>query len=96
MKMTVTTFNKADWLSFSKSRDQVLPHDISDIDIDQLTNNISETILRMAESCIPVNRMNRRSNLVPWWNEEYRNEVGVRKRALKTFHRHSILKLKAS
>lgn len=76
--------DKADWSAFKNNLD-FSNLDFSSNDIDSLTQNFSESILKAAESSVPlINDLNKKRKL-PWWNNELKKLVVEKIRKFRIF-----------
>jgi len=77
----------ADWAFFSSLVDTLMQDntqsDTSTIEND--TNFISESIIRAAEIAIGRTSNSIKNNKVPWWNDEIRDAIKQKNKALKTY-----------
>lgn len=75
----------ANWPQYVNSLTPITLGDNINAPVDVLTNNI----LSAAESSIPLSGgMHSNKPLVPWWNNEVRNAIREKKKALNKFKRH--------
>ena len=75
-------FKKADWNKFQDYIDEKLDNNV-DIDINEFTN----IILQSAHNNIPHTRNRPGRNHTPWWNNDCKQAVAKRRRALRAFQK---------
>ncbi|KAI5727669.1 hypothetical protein M8J77_005465 [Diaphorina citri] len=87
-------FKKAKWdiyqslISFHQESEQ--PICPLGTNIDQILSLINKNILDAAHASIPVLEMKSNRKYTPWWNNELKNLIKARKKALKTYKRNPI------
>ena len=58
-------------------------------DVDEMCNTFTETFLRVARECIPIEMVTVRNSDRPWFNSELRREIRKRDRIRKTAKRYN-------
>ncbi|KAG5860699.1 hypothetical protein JTB14_036388 [Gonioctena quinquepunctata] len=78
--------NIANWDAFSNYVSIPDPNDFNNIE--EAVNDITAAILLAATESIPKSSTEKTSKEVPWWNENVREAVSARQRALNKFRRY--------
>ncbi|KAG5861753.1 hypothetical protein JTB14_035036 [Gonioctena quinquepunctata] len=78
--------NKANWDAFSNYISLPYPNDFNSIE--EAVDCITAAILLAATGSIPKSSTRKTSKEVPWWNENVRETVSARKRALNQFRQY--------
>jgi len=81
-------FNKANWEQFKERCEEYLEGIMGATeDVDELNTSICKAIRRAAVEAIGKNKSGNRKKVVPWWNEECREAVFIRNKALRNVRR---------
>jgi ribonuclease HI len=80
----IFNIKKADW---TKYRQNINFDDLDRTNIDTLTKDITNRILEAAKSSMPVSKGLQGRKKLPYWNEDIKNKIIDRKKAIREFKR---------